>query len=126
MEYYIKSITDSVRCVVGVRSQAITQVKQLRAGPVLGSLGWVTVGPRPAHRNAEWHVIFQRLVDWRQTLLNGQLYRHRFSAVFLCPRAKAIRYRREWLWSHSEGGTEKKKGYKEINEKEGETGRENE
>ena len=60
--------TDSVRCVVGVRCQAITQVKQLFAGSVLG---WVTAGPRHAHRNAEREVIFQRLLDWGQTLLNG-------------------------------------------------------
>ena len=51
-------ITDSVRCVVGVRCQAITQVKQLFAGSVLG---WVTAGPRPAHPNAEREVITVRL-----------------------------------------------------------------
>ena len=49
--------TDSVRCVVGVRCQAITQVKQLLAPSVLG---WVTAGPRPAQRNAEREVAFFR------------------------------------------------------------------
>ena len=91
---YEKKKKNSVGCVVGVRCQAITQVKQLFAGSVLG---WVTAGPRPAHRNAEREVIFQRLVDWRQTLLNGRTYRHRFSAVSLCPRANAIQHWREWL-----------------------------
>ena len=50
---------NSVRCVVGVRCQAITQVMPLFAGLILG---WVTTGPRPAHRNAEREVIFQRLL----------------------------------------------------------------
>ena len=94
-------LTDNIRCVVGFRCQAITQVKQLFAGSVLG---WVTAGPRPAHRNAEREVIFQRLLDWGQTVLNGRLYWHRFSAVSLCPRANAIQHRREWLRSHSHGG----------------------
>ena len=58
-------VTDSVRCVVGVRCQAITQIKQLFAGSVLG---WVTAGPRPAHRNTEREVMFQRLLDWGQTV----------------------------------------------------------
>ena len=97
----ISLITDSVRCVGGVRCQAITQVKQLFAGSVLG---WATAGPRPAHRNAEWEVIFQTVLDCEQTLLNGRLYRHRFFAVSLCPRANAIKHRREWLRSYSHGG----------------------
>ena len=54
-------MTDSVRCVVGVQYQAITQIKQLFAGSVLG---WVTAGPRPAHRHAEQEVIFSETVDW--------------------------------------------------------------
>ena len=44
---YFRINTDSVRCVVGVRCQAITQVKQPFTGSVLG---WVTAGPRPAHQ----------------------------------------------------------------------------
>ena len=83
LEIYLKYIshrTDSVRCVVGVRCQAITQVKQLFAGSVLG---WLTAGPRLAHRNAEREEIFQRLVDWGQTLLNGRLCRPGFSQ-FTC------------------------------------------
>ena len=44
---YFRIKTDSVRCVVGVRCQAITQVKQPFAGSVRG---WVTAGPRPAHQ----------------------------------------------------------------------------
>ena len=68
---------NSVRCVIGVRYQAVTQVKQqLGAGSVLG---WVTAGPRPVYRNAEWEVIFSETVDWGQTLLNGRL----FGTVFL-------------------------------------------
>ena len=93
--------TDSVRCVVGVRCQAITQVMELFAGSVLG---WLTADPWPAHRNAEQEVVFQRLVVGGQTLLNGRLYRHRFSAVSLCPRANAIQHGKEWLRSHSHGG----------------------
>ena len=100
--------------MIGVRCRAITQVKQLFAGSVLG---WVTAGPRPAHRNVEREVIFQRLLDWGQTLLNGRLYRHRFSAVSLCPHVNAIQYAREWLRSHSHGDTSSGKdgrdGYKE-------------
>ena len=45
--------------------------KQLCAGSVLG---WVTAGPRLAHRNAE---------------LNSQLYWHRFFAISLCVRTNA-------------------------------------
>ena len=45
---------------------------------------------------------FSESVDWRRTLLNAQLYRYRFSTVFLCPRANAIQPRRESLWSHSQ------------------------
>ena len=99
--------------MVGVRCQAITHVKQRFAGLVLG---WVTAGPRPAHRNAEREVMFQRLLTWGQTLLNGRLYRHRLSAVSevsLCPRANTIQLRREWLRPHSHGGVTlavKKKG----------------
>ena len=47
--------------MVGVRCQAITQVKQLGAGSVLG---WVTTGPRPVNRNAEREVIFLEILDW--------------------------------------------------------------
>ena len=85
--------TDSVRCVLGVRYQAVIQVKQSGVGSVLG---WVTAGPRPAYRNAEREVIFSEPVDWGQTLLNGWLYRHRFSAVFLCLCVNAIQHRRKW------------------------------
>ena len=46
----------------------IKKKKKLFAGSVLG---WVTAGPRPAHRNAEREIIFQRLLEWGQTLLNG-------------------------------------------------------
>ena len=56
---------DSVRCVVGVQHQAVTQVKRLGAESVRG---WVTAGPRPAYRSAEWQVIFSETVDWGQTL----------------------------------------------------------
>ena len=58
-------VTDSVRCVVGVRHQTVTQVKQLGAGSVLG---WVTAGPRTAYRNAEREIIFREPIDWGQTL----------------------------------------------------------
>ena len=51
-------ITDSVECVLGVWFQAITEVMQLRAGSILRR---VTVGPWPAHRNAERELILQRL-----------------------------------------------------------------
>ena len=61
--------------------------------PSQAAFRWVsawmmTTGPRPAHRNAEREVIFQRLFDWGQTLLNGRLYRHRFSAVSPLPSCK--------------------------------------
>ena len=70
----------------------MTQVKQLDAGSVLG---WVTAGPRPAHRNAEREVIFQETVDWGRNLLNGRLYWHKFSAVFLFfPCANTIHHRK--------------------------------
>ena len=102
--------------MVGVQCQAVTQLKQLSAGSVLG---WVTAGPRPACRNAEREVIFSETVDWGQTLLNGRLYRHRFSAVFLCPRANAIQHRREWLRSHSQG----RNLWREEGKRKAETGR---
>ena len=63
------SVTDSVGCVVGVRYQAITQVKQFGAESLLG---WVTASPRPAYQNAERQVIFSETVDWGQTLLRGE------------------------------------------------------
>ena len=50
----------------------------------------MTVGQHPAHRNAERKVFFSETVDWGKTLLNDRLYRHRFPAVSLCPRANAI------------------------------------
>ena len=75
-------------------------IKQLGARSVLG---WVTASPRPAYRNAEREVIFSETVDWGQTLLNGRLYRHRFSAIFLCPGANAIQHRRKWPPSHFQG-----------------------
>ena len=59
----------------GIWYEAITEVKQLGSRSVLG---WVTVGPQPAYRNTKWEVTFSETVDWRQTLLNGRLYRHIF------------------------------------------------
>ena len=77
---------------------------------------------RHAYRNAEREVIFSETVDRRQILRNGQLYRHRFSAVLLCSRAKTIQHGREWLRSYSQGsgplaGRRWKKG--ETGKKEG-------
>ena len=109
--------------MVGVRYQAVTQVKQLGAGSVLG---WVTASPRPAYRNAEREVISSGTVYWGQTLRNSQLYRHRFSAVVSCPRANAIQHGRKWLLSHSQGGdlwrekSERKEKWEER--RKGETG----
>ena len=47
---------------------------------------------------------FSKNIYWRQTLFSGRLYRHRFSAVSLCPRANAIQHWRERLRPHSKGG----------------------
>ena len=55
---YYNLKTDGVGRVVGVRCRAVTQVKHLFGGSVLG---WMTAGPQLAHRNAEWEVIFR---DW--------------------------------------------------------------
>ena len=51
--------TDSIWYVVGVRFQAITQVKQ-RYGSVLG---WVTAGPCFAHRNANAAGCFSKTIE---------------------------------------------------------------
>ena len=98
--------TDSVRCPApGRTSQAIWR--------------WVStwMGDRrsAACISKRWarEVIFSETVDWGQTLWNGWLYRHRFSAVFLCFRANAIQHRREWRRSHSQGGTSGGKTVKE-------------
>ena len=53
-------VSEVLRCVVDVRHQAVTQVKQFGAGSVLG---WVTAGLRSAYRNAEREVIFSETVD---------------------------------------------------------------
>ena len=96
--------------MVGFRHQAVTQIKQLGAGSVPG---WVTASLRPAYRNAKREVIVSGTVDWGQTLWNCRLFRHRFSAVFLCPHANAIHHRKEWLRSRSQGGTCDRKKVKE-------------
>ena len=80
-------ITDSVRCVVGVRCQAITQLKQLFVGSVLG---WVTAGARPAHRNAERAVIFPRLLDYTE---NSISLRQRYRTINLSKTYERYVYR---------------------------------
>ena len=83
-----------------VRFQGITEVKQLFAESVFMQ---VSTSPRHAYRNAEREIIFQRQMGDRRY---GRLYRHRFSTIFLCPRA--IQRSNEWLRLHSEGRKEKK------------------
>ena len=63
--------------------------------------GWVTASAtRTSERRVEDY--YSEIGDYRQTLLSGQLYRHRFSAISLCPRANAIQHTRESLRSHTQ------------------------
>ena len=50
---------------------------------------WMGYRRSAVHRSAERKVILSETVNWEQ---NGGLCRHRFSAVFLCPRANAIKH----------------------------------
>ena len=77
--------------------QAITQVKQFGAGSVLG---WVSAGPRPAHRNAE-----REAGSGKREAGSGK--------------REEEEHRREWLRWHSQEGnlrreeSERKKGERE-------------
>ena len=50
---------------------------------------WMGDRRSAVHRSAERKVIPSETEDWGQ---NGGLYRHRFSAFFLCPRANTIQH----------------------------------
>ena len=65
--------------MVGVRSQAITQVKEKRVGSIFG---WVTASPWPARIETLSGGYFSETADWRLTLFDGRHYWPRFSTVF--------------------------------------------
>ena len=108
-----KKITDSVRCVVGVRHQAVTQVQQLGAGSVLA---WMTAGSGPAYRNAERGRLF-----FSETCRLGTDCEIADCIGTGCPQfssalvVNAIQHRREWLQSHCRGRTS---GGKKVKERE--------